>query len=217
MASTWTNELKCPICKTSLVITDKKRLESLEEHVFNIPPTLKDAYTCPNTACIAFLDNLIWNENGEFYCDNIQKKYPFIDNNNAPFGSWGRKANVEIYKHDEDFYLFHIKNTGIKIIYKYTADKDGIILKRKRKLEFIYNNTIYISGISMLYFILSAFYIDKEDYKNMPSSYTLKNLNAHYEAPSWDNRWWRKVALWYVKTFYPKYKLFSPIKKWKNI
>lgn len=56
------DRLCCPFCGEPLVKRGQKRLQTLEEHVYdpNMTPSLKDAMYCENTEC----------ENGKYFCWN---------------------------------------------------------------------------------------------------------------------------------------------------
>jgi len=147
--------MKCPVCKSELIVLEQKYLETLIEHVENIPPSLKDSYICSNSNCASHKFNIHWNEYGETYSDFSNREFfQFIDNNNAPFGSYQRKSNVEIYKKDENK-KYKIFGWTLEIEWKYKSNLDGDILSKKPKLVlWTPEHTMYISGISMLVFLL---------------------------------------------------------------
>ena len=192
----------CPICRTELIVTGQERLETLSEHVCdpNGEPSLKDKYECPNRECVAF-GELCWNDWGERYGGGFN--FPeelFIYKNDAPFGSFQRKANVEIGKHDEDHPLFGLETRWglIRVVYKYTSNTDGDILSRKRTYEIWSKDRggigyyVHPLGIHMLIFCIKDFHrklkqgrLDKEDlYPRV-----------------WDKRWWKKLSCWYSRMF----------------
>lgn len=216
----------CPICKTELKITGKARLVSSSEHVMGLDEmpngiTVKDRYQCPNRGCVAYEEKLIWNELGEFYIPNYTgRHFNFINGNNAPFGSWERKVNVEIYKHDEDWYLFKFpigKGYAGKVVYSYKADEDGNVLSRKCKLQLIIGGAYYISGIHMLKYCLSTFYEAKREYKKTKSKFWLERLQEEFVKSNWDKRWWRQVYLWWIHTFYGQIRFYVNEEKENNL
>jgi hypothetical protein len=192
--------MKCPVCKTELVVWKQLRLETLSDHVLDpngeqeLP--LSDAYSCPNTKnCPCTLADggpvVFWNGDGDLYGNSIG--LPFIDNNNAPFGSLSRRLNVEIYKKDENKLLFTIpcwplKGWKVRSKYSYQSNEDGDILRRKFHLEWITNDGVYhIWGIKMLMFSL------KETWKNWKEGCN-HNLKRSVEQASWPRaEWWRKI------------------------
>lgn len=135
-------EMYCPVCKERLYITGKARMETLSEHVENVEViSKKDKYECLNDKCQAY-NKVFWNFNGETYTNRqfgffILDEIDFINGNNAPFGSFQRKMNVEILKHDEDFYLFKkwFGGFSLKVMFKYKSNENGDIIKRKPYLQ----------------------------------------------------------------------------------
>lgn len=136
----------CPACRSKLVVSGQEHLQNLWEHVFtpNEEPSLKNFYTCENQQCECNIYNIKWSEYGEVYAgkkyiefENIQ----FINNNDAPFGTYQRQANIEIYKHDEDFYIPLIFGYKIKMEHLYESDLDGNILSKKIAPKLLKDNT----------------------------------------------------------------------------
>jgi len=198
--------MKCPICKTELVVTGQERLETLMEHVQdpNGEVCLKNKYQCPNKQCEANKDDLVWNEYGEYYSSSFGKKYNFIDNNNGPFGSWERKTQVTICKKDENFTLFEIFGFRVDVEYHYDANEDGDVLKRwwnlkywiKEKNGFSYIN--YIPGIHMFWYVIKSIWrIRIVNEENV--SWWSKNFLDEIEHRTWDKRWWSLSARWIMK------------------
>jgi len=204
--------MKCPICKTELVEWKMLKLETLDEHVSGSNVSLKMSYRCPSSDCPSFVELkpiAFWNHIGEVYSNdyNRLKALTFIDNNNAPFGTWHRKANVEINKKDENKLLFTfpcypLKGWKVYSKWYYTSNEDGDILKRKLTFQIITSRGIlYISGIRMLKFSLSRTYRtykmaktakNNKCYVNELQTKTRKNPNKHDE-------WWRKVNAFAAK------------------
>jgi hypothetical protein len=127
--------MKCPICHTELVITGQARLETLEEHVCGSgrEVSLKDKYECPEKNCLAH-GIYCWNEMGEEYVEDFVKSRKFDKLNMAPYGSFQRQMNVEIYKKGLPDRTKSIKIGRYKMFfeYKYVADEDGRVLLRKK-------------------------------------------------------------------------------------
>ncbi len=68
-----TQNLLCPCCKTKLVYTHSDRYQDMAEHCSqpNAEPSIKAAFQCPNTECVANLFNVSWIEDGDYYTDKI--------------------------------------------------------------------------------------------------------------------------------------------------
>lgn len=84
------NNLLCTCCDSLLVYTHSDRYQDLSEHVSqpNRDPSIKPAFQCPNTDCIANQGNVSWIEDGEYFigkrpsnitytqlCDSLKEKY----------------------------------------------------------------------------------------------------------------------------------------------
>ncbi len=92
-------KMKCPICRTSLVITGQERLESMDEHIMGVEASLKDAFGCPEITCEANKDNIVWDHYGDMYGSNYRKEYAYIDGNYGPFNSDRRASEAsDLYK-----------------------------------------------------------------------------------------------------------------------
>jgi len=198
--------MKCPCCKSELVEWKQLRLETLEEHVFdpNGNPSLKMAYRCSDEACVTN-PNIYWNEFGERY--GGESAIPFIDDNDAPFGSFQRKCNVEIYKKDENKHLctfpcWPLKGWKVRSNYSYQSNEDGDILSRKLKLEWIRpDGCIHIWGYRMvLYGLRQVVYNWKMLRKDTSNSFARSNLEDVIRRKSWPRaEWWRKVNAFFAK------------------
>lgn len=196
-------KMLCPICKKELVVTGQERLETLDEHVCNPNGEicLKDKYECINETCSAY-NRIMWGEDGDLYWKNgwSRKEYfNFIDGNEAPFGSFSRRMNVEIYKKDENFLLCTIFERKNYVKYLYKSNEDGDILNRKWKFELITKDgTIYISGLRMLVYSIKKFHrnlfektIDEEKFKE-----------EYLVLQDWQKKdWWRRLSCWWARTY----------------
>lgn len=187
--------MKCPICKTDLVKDGQAYLETLDEHVTGSDVSLKDRFICPNKQCSSF-NELCWNNRGERY--GVCKENNFIDNNDSPFGSFQRQMNVEIYKTDENKYLYEGKHWRVELYWTYTSNHDGDILKRRPHLRFWKDNVHYISGIRMLIFSIKQFH----------KKLKWKKEQTEIDTFLIERDWWRKWAyyyqVYYMKLFYKK-------------
>jgi len=200
----------CPSCKTELVVKGQERLQTLGEHICNPNgvPSFKDKYVCPNADCIV-ASNVFWNSDGELYCEDFQKSHlhmqegAYVDNNNAPFGSFRRKCNVEIYKKDENHTIFRMGKYRFEKVYSYQSNENGEILKRKWGVRIWKKEgnleTLHIPGIKMLIFSIKQFHSQRK-WKNTPDLLDESLLSFRR------GDWWRKVACRYafvVNKFFP--------------
>jgi hypothetical protein len=209
------NNLRCPICKQPLAVVGQDYLETLCEHVQNQKASLKSRYECINEKCIAENTGMCWNQDGEYYSprDGIFQSYPFIDNNNSPFGSYQRQANVEICKKDENFTLLNLHYIVFFIHWTYKSNKEGDILSKSPKLVVCIRDhgslIQYVPGISMLLFCFRQYrdvkdtYI-KSRYRDNPCILGPPEDVAK-GTRKWDKRWWKRLFEWYVHTFDKKF------------
>jgi uncharacterized protein YbaR (Trm112 family) len=194
--------MKCPVCKSELIVNGQERLETLMEHVDCREPSLKDSYICSMKECPTHKAGVRWNESGELYCKDFyleSKLYKYIDNNNAPFGSFQRQLNVEIYKKDENK-KFNIFGWTVEIKYKYKSNENGDILKKWPKINLWQrDHTLYIPGIHMfLYCVKKHFAKYNPDYYDDFVLPVRKN-----------DDWWRYAAVYVIRALdrkgYKKY------------
>jgi hypothetical protein len=200
-------KMKCPICRTELVITGQAYLETLLEHVFGQSASLKSKYQCPETSCVAFKDELVWNEDGEYYGGRLEsfgKKYQFINDNKAPFGSFQRQLNVEIGKKDENFDLLNLYFIRLHVEYKYTSNTDGDVLSRHSRLVILIRagrSYRYWSPPFMIFFhCLKMFRLHL---KSLPSKYSEDEMNDLISrSPRGHGLFWRQLAAGYLRLRY---------------
>ncbi len=201
----------CPRCKSELKPYKMRRLQTLEEHVWqpNDLPSLKMSYRCSSANCPTRIAGVVWNRDGELYYDNYAelKKIQFINNNNAPFGTSQRQYNVEIYKHDEeriffnfpDIRFFPLRGWKIKLEWKYQSNKNGEILSKRPRFKWITKENVYHNwGMNMLIFCLKGhlrnWRMFKKDPKNI--SFFYNDLIETIKRKSWpDKEWWRIVDI----------------------
>lgn len=132
--------MKCPHCKTDLVITGQARLETLSEHVCdpNGTPSMKDVYRCPNDLCPCH-GKFSWNSDGDFYssCEGLYTNPDeiFQDGMFSAYGSIARQLDVEVYgktlpktKYLHPAWMLWFFAPFIE--YHATADFDGNIVKK---------------------------------------------------------------------------------------
>jgi len=187
--------MKCPCCLSELERGEDKRLQTLDEHVCrpNDEVCFKSAFHCSNSECDAHKDEIIWNRNGERYGTKQNAKW--IDDNDGPIPSISRRLNVECYKHDKDYELCKIFDWLFKIKFHYSANKNGDILKRWRKLQIIRpDNTVYNSGPHMLKFSVGRIFRSWKVLGKRPDSTFHKRelmscLNVFHK-----DEWWRKIS-----------------------
>lgn len=213
--------LFCPVCRERLVVTGKARLETLDEHVSdpNGTPALKIKYECSNEEC-ATHKKLMWEEGGGMYHGwdtPYSEKFPFIDGNNAPFGSFERCTNVEVYKEDENFDLFKWWGGKVRVVYRYTSDNDGNILTRRRKYEIWVKErdkcyTHYISGWSVFWYMVRRFHsifhrlrrVETNDQRARAYKELLECTTVRPHSSGWGRclgRWYGALFLWVLTRF----------------
>lgn len=140
--------MNCPKCKSELIKDGQARLQSLDEHVSNpnALPSLKTRYVCSNKECVCNTqedESVCWNSDGECYGG-----FKIFEHgqNTGPYGSYERKAQVEIYKHGPDgplkkkVYLSPIWMLWFYqpfIEYHYKSNENGDILKRSWSIEIL--------------------------------------------------------------------------------
>ena len=209
--------MKCPACKAELIPYKKLRLETLDEHISNPNGeiSIKQAVCCSNKECqtigtkgpIVFWNEDVFNMGGELYVSHeydypLHTRIKYIDNNNAPFGSFERQSNVECRKHDEDRLLFTIpkwffmlKGWKVYLKWNYKSNEDGDILQRRPHLEWITDKGIHhLWGTSMLSFSLRGTYRDWKNYKKNQCKWSLNHLQDSVKERGMRNpQWWRKV------------------------
>ena len=189
--------MKCPACRSILVITGQERLQTLTEHVENPNGrvSMKDKYECSNPLCVTHDTGICWDASGGMYSLNWKANSPkinWIDNNNGAFGSIERKINVEVYKNDENIRVkIPFVNIVLEIDWQYKADEDGNVLSKKPSLKVWINNTLYISGIRMLIFSI----------RNHYWKFNVNNKNEDFQYPigSFAKDWWRWVAVFILR------------------
>ena len=208
-------DLLCPVCRRKIVPFKQLKLETLEEHASdpNGTPTLKWGYWCPDESCATRVFDIFWNDIGELYTQGCapyltkEKKasIPFIDNNDAPFGSFERKQNVEISKKDENKILFVFPKFFPSILsemkvegrYYYNADFDGNILKRRIKFKYITKEgIIHQWGMKMLIYCIKNNFRAWRELRQNPNAFAhRRELRHSVESAKWQNaEWWRKVS-----------------------
>ena len=207
------NDFRCPVCYENLIVTGQARLETLDEHISNPngTPLMKDKYECVNVDCLAFIHKAFWNEDGEYYIRDFKAKIDFIANNNAPFGSFQRQMNVEIYKKDENYVLLNLYYFKIKVVFQYTSNENGTILKRKRKFVVLKRDNRlggwihWMSPWRMFFFHLSQFKQDLKQLDNRPDYgwgvEIARRIRQEYFNDT-DKRFYRKVGKMFINLFY---------------
>jgi hypothetical protein len=59
--------MRCPSCKKPLVVTHRDRYESIEDHVSNRTPSLRDGYQCLDEHCVSNNLGAVWTSDGELF------------------------------------------------------------------------------------------------------------------------------------------------------
>lgn len=124
----------CPVCKSKIIKIGEGRLETLDEHVFNangVHP-VTDKLGCSNSNCPTF-GIVFWDCEGGLYSGKNwreAREIKYIDDNDAPFGSYCRSSNVR-FSHKFDKVIFKTRKFIYKIEYDIEADYNGNILKKR--------------------------------------------------------------------------------------
>lgn len=209
----------CPCCKSPVEINGTERYETLLDHVSNpnreVYPE-RDKYQCTNDECITRKNDIFWDYHGDRYGrikGELGGDNYFIDKNDAPFGSYSRQANVEIYKKGlkSKTYLHPAWCMWFLqpyIEYEYTADKNGNVLSTRRKIKFLRKEKgreNYLIHFSFCWhtwsFLFSRFKRHIEYYKKDGNINELKSAFEHSYNRSWEYRTFE----WFVEKFYNRY------------
>ena len=197
--------MRCPCCRTELIVKQQMRLQTLDEHVCNPngEPSLKNAYECSNKDCPSVPPALVWDEFGDLYVTGenfcASKDIPFINNNNAPFGSFTRKWNVErddIRSKPFVIPCWPLKDWNVHFCCHRLADEDGNVIAKRHYLMWIRpNGCLHTWGIRMLIFCLRETLRNwKELRKNPTNIWSKKQLQTSVEQSHWAQaEWWRKI------------------------
>ena len=197
--------MRCPKCKEVLVVTSQERLETLDEHVMCVEPTLKDTYQCINENCPCSSKNYRWNKYGEFYSGGEYPNKTFAkDELTSPYNSFQRKSEVEIYKKGlrkkyvlHPIFMLYFFKPYIDINYK--SDMDGNVLSKRYSLKIWAKdeNGGYNIGASFCFHTWK--YLYGEFIKNIKE----KDYTKAFE-PSYNKSWDYKIFEWVMKKIYRK-------------
>jgi len=200
------NTMKCPVCRTELIVPCSRVYQDLCEHVCdpNGRPSSKPSHECPNKYCTAN-GAVFWDDMGDLYVMDTDafKKIKFIDGNDAPFGSFSRQNKIEICKSDENYDFLTFKKFKIKRVFSYKADLDGNILKRKGHFEIWRKSSQgYVHHVGNLRMIRHMIGSIHSDFKLRGVKYTIE----HLKSPRWNDKsipfffrdWFRPIAYYYA-------------------
>lgn len=150
-------EWKCPCCKSSIIEGEESHYQNSLDHISNPngnPPS-RITYICSESTCHTRKKDMFWDEYGDLYVGGWSGDEHFENKNSAPFGSYSRKSNVEIYRKNlkKGIYLHPIFTFFIwkpYIEFKYKADYNGKITKRYYSLEFFKkDNGVYCLRVNL--------------------------------------------------------------------
>ena len=212
----------CPLCKSKVIITGKKRYETMFEHISNpnkVEYPLRDIYQCSNSKCFSIKEKIFWDYEGNRYNGNLYFDKECINNNDAPFGSFQRKQNVEIQKKGvKDITRLHpslcLWFLQPFIEHNYIANTDGNVLKRKNSLKFLKKDEqneysiLFTTCFTTWHFLFKRFFNNFQKYKKTKKVSFLKEAFRKY----YNNSWEYKIFDYFIKIFYSKY-----IKKIKHV
>lgn len=197
-------KMKCPICRTSLIITGQEQLESMYEHITNSEVSFKDAFGCPIITCEAYKDKIVWDHYGDMFGSSYRKEYHFVGGNYGPFGSERRAREAcDLYKKSHTKHI-EFRKIDIEIYPECEADNNGKILKKKWRSNLWINRILYISGIRMFIFSIKSFYRGRK-WENQ------RELKKHFEPFGRNDEWWRIASRQYFRIVHRKmYKNLFP-------
>jgi len=201
--------MNCPVCRKNLVEWKSLKLETLDDHVCNPngEGSMRMAYHCQDEKCPTRIHGIFWDYEGELFTKSYVKNMNminFADNNNAPFGSFQRCCNVEVYKKDENKLLVTLPLwfpgvlSGMKIRSRwiYKSNYNGDILSRKLGFDYITKKGIYHCwGLRMLWYGLRLNMISWSAIKKNPNDKWMRErLEDSANRGNWDRaEWWRKI------------------------
>lgn len=212
--------MKCPVCKSELVRGEDKEFETSSEHVCNPNQNsypLRPTWECLNNKCELSGYDCFWNEYGELY-SNIpySKKINWINDNEAPFGTFSRKINVEIYGKGlkKKIYLSPALCLWFlqpMIEFKYLSNEDGDVLGKKMNLIFLKksNGSYSIhwnSWYNSLKYYFKSFKRIRKNWNKKHSSFLRKELKEKFQKREYNLTIPYKIFNWYINTFYSKLK-----------
>jgi len=207
-------KMQCPHCRSDLVVTGMAYLETSIEHVECVSPSLKEKFECSNRDCKTHLCGIVWNRYGERYFGHTFKE--FINANDGPFGSWSRKANIEISKHDEDYTIIRLGKFHFEKIFHYESNENGDILKRWSSIQIWirreHGEELYMSGVRMFAYSVRTLENLKDQFLRMPTSIYRKRILE--DMLSYDRRWWRRASRIYFCFAHPIF--YWNLKRWTD-
>jgi len=131
--------MKCRFCDKELINGKDRQFETLSDHVCNPNSTeypKRNIFECCDKECVANKVSGFWDEMGDFYYD-YRKQDIIPKGRNSANGSYARQMEIEIEKHDEDFFIWKGIKYCIEIKFEYMADEYGNILKRIPKIHIL--------------------------------------------------------------------------------
>lgn len=182
-----TNKMYCPCCKSEIIKGKAERYQTLDEHVSNpnSPSPLRLTNVCSNEFCETRKHDIFWDDMGDMYGGYDLPDSAFINENNSPFGSLGRKLNVEIQKVG----LKKTKYLSPKwcfgwyrpyLEWNYKSNYNGDVLKTRITVKFLKkdNNGNYCLGVIPFWktfaFLWNRFQNNIDRYKTKGSKDSLK-------------------------------------------
>jgi hypothetical protein len=183
----------CPFCEKELVKDIERKYQSLNDYVCN--PNAESYPLRMTFGCGCELGkNCFWDKDGGLYVKEYTQALHDFTGYKSAVGSIGRKIDIEIYKHDEDFQFLNLFGWRFKVEYHYESNYNGDILSRKPSIKVIRpDGVLYISGIHMLVYCIKMHFIRR----NHKGDYWNSELKSDFEYPKYDvmkRDWWRWVV-----------------------
>ena len=207
--------MRCSICKTELVPGEKKKYETLSDHVSQpnaIDYPLRSTFVCPNMDCE--LGDSFWGPDGDFYTSIRLKEYdelPFIQGNSGAFGSFWRKVKAEEIGEKKE-YGFKLWKFWLRILFKYFCDEEGDTIVRTPRIELWVKEKdscgyTHCNGIHMFFFCIRQYHRRKRQFSETGIDHYYNELKDGVQRDvkwsSYDHaKWWRKAFVKYLKVFH---------------
>jgi hypothetical protein len=128
-------EMFCPACKSKLVLGGLKKYETLLDHVSDPNGESEPAHTfiCVNPECEVSKRDCFWDTMGEFFSRFNPKEIKFINNNDAPFGSFQRELNAQLHSEKRHYFYIGPKKYAWTLSFNWIvgANENGEVIKKR--------------------------------------------------------------------------------------
>jgi len=211
--------MMCPLCKEKLINDETEKSFQYEDASGSNNFTWK--YICPNDECILSQKKSYWNDDGDFWSNDLEYKEMkklFPHDQYAALNSFAKRMEVDVYGNGlkTKIYLsewWTLKWLKPMIVFKYKGDEMGNVLSRSWKIKFLYKglysdhySTYYTAPIVLCYRLFKSQYKRINNYKKNKTKYTLLELSQErwYDIGP-ERSWERKFPKWFFRKFHSKY------------